>query len=374
MCHCESVDSGLLDTTVESFDRHFAVNARATWLLIREFGRRFRGPRAPAGSSPDQRPHRRQPPLRREQGRPGPHHPGRRPRARAPRHHRQRDQPRPGRHRLDDRRSPRARASPPDPARPPRHPAGHRPPGRLPLLAGGPVDQRPAPEEQRRLRLTRVGRSRETGRRRPTPLLHMTATEMDITEDLIRDLLREQHPDLADRPLKLGALGWDNQPLAARRRPRRPVAVGDAVRGRAAAQGTSRHSGVGGDRTPPAVVRGRPGGAGPPRPTCGCRAGCDVGLLVGADARPRRPAARAVSASNSRPSRIARLRDPQPHQEDDDARHGPVRLVVRAEVRDVEREAGGGDQPDQQGEEAARGDPPEAADLALGSPSTGSRS
>ncbi|MEU1185472.1 SDR family oxidoreductase [Streptomyces sp. NPDC005820] len=41
MCHCESVDSRLLDTTVESFDRHFAVNARATWLLIREFGRRF---------------------------------------------------------------------------------------------------------------------------------------------------------------------------------------------------------------------------------------------------------------------------------------------------------------------------------------------
>ena len=39
----------------------------------------------------------------------------------------------------------------------------------------------------------------------------MTATGMDITEDLIRDLLREQHPDLADRPLKLGALGWDNQ-------------------------------------------------------------------------------------------------------------------------------------------------------------------
>ncbi|MBB6344225.1 3-oxoacyl-[acyl-carrier protein] reductase [Nonomuraea muscovyensis] len=43
MCHCESVDSGLLDTTVASFDRHFAVNARATWLLIREYGRRFRG-------------------------------------------------------------------------------------------------------------------------------------------------------------------------------------------------------------------------------------------------------------------------------------------------------------------------------------------
>jgi 3-oxoacyl-[acyl-carrier protein] reductase len=44
MCHCESVDSGLLDTNLESFDRHFAVNARASWLLIREFGRRFGGP------------------------------------------------------------------------------------------------------------------------------------------------------------------------------------------------------------------------------------------------------------------------------------------------------------------------------------------
>jgi 3-oxoacyl-[acyl-carrier protein] reductase len=43
MCHGESVDSGLLDTTVESFDRHFAVNARATWLLIREYGLRLRG-------------------------------------------------------------------------------------------------------------------------------------------------------------------------------------------------------------------------------------------------------------------------------------------------------------------------------------------
>lgn len=38
-----------------------------------------------------------------------------------------------------------------------------------------------------------------------------TAGEKDITEELIRAPLREQHPDLADRPLKLGALGWDNQ-------------------------------------------------------------------------------------------------------------------------------------------------------------------
>lgn len=47
LSHAESVDSGLLDTTIESFDRHFAVNARATWLLIREYGLRFR---APAGT------------------------------------------------------------------------------------------------------------------------------------------------------------------------------------------------------------------------------------------------------------------------------------------------------------------------------------
>ncbi|TCC62929.1 SDR family oxidoreductase [Kribbella pittospori] len=42
MCHTESVNSGILDTTLESFDRHFAVNARATWLLIREYGLRFK--------------------------------------------------------------------------------------------------------------------------------------------------------------------------------------------------------------------------------------------------------------------------------------------------------------------------------------------
>jgi 3-oxoacyl-[acyl-carrier protein] reductase len=40
LCHCESVASEIRDTTLESFDRHFAVNARASWLLIREFARR----------------------------------------------------------------------------------------------------------------------------------------------------------------------------------------------------------------------------------------------------------------------------------------------------------------------------------------------
>ena len=37
MCHCESVDSSILDTTVESFDRHYAVNVRASWLLLKAF-------------------------------------------------------------------------------------------------------------------------------------------------------------------------------------------------------------------------------------------------------------------------------------------------------------------------------------------------
>jgi 3-oxoacyl-[acyl-carrier protein] reductase len=43
MAHCESVDSDLMSTDVESFDRHFDVNARASWLLIRELARRFTG-------------------------------------------------------------------------------------------------------------------------------------------------------------------------------------------------------------------------------------------------------------------------------------------------------------------------------------------
>jgi 3-oxoacyl-[acyl-carrier protein] reductase len=39
LSHAESVDSGILDTTLESFDRHFAVNVRASWQLIAEFAR-----------------------------------------------------------------------------------------------------------------------------------------------------------------------------------------------------------------------------------------------------------------------------------------------------------------------------------------------
>ena len=41
LSHAESVDSGVLDTTVDSFDRHYAVNVRASWLLIAAFARQL---------------------------------------------------------------------------------------------------------------------------------------------------------------------------------------------------------------------------------------------------------------------------------------------------------------------------------------------
>ena len=55
MSHAESVDSGILDTTVESFDRHYTVNVRATWLLIAAFARATAGDRR-IGRGVDQRP------------------------------------------------------------------------------------------------------------------------------------------------------------------------------------------------------------------------------------------------------------------------------------------------------------------------------
>ncbi len=44
MCHAESRDSDIASTTVESFDAHIAVNARASWLLIKAFADQFPGP------------------------------------------------------------------------------------------------------------------------------------------------------------------------------------------------------------------------------------------------------------------------------------------------------------------------------------------
>lgn len=39
LSHAWDMDSGLLDTTIEQFDKHFAINTRASWLLIAEFAR-----------------------------------------------------------------------------------------------------------------------------------------------------------------------------------------------------------------------------------------------------------------------------------------------------------------------------------------------
>ncbi|MEU1432431.1 aminoglycoside phosphotransferase family protein [Nocardia sp. NPDC005746] len=39
----------------------------------------------------------------------------------------------------------------------------------------------------------------------------MTDTGVEITAELVRELLRDQHPDLADHHVRLGARGWDNQ-------------------------------------------------------------------------------------------------------------------------------------------------------------------
>lgn len=47
LAHAESVDSDILTTTLESWDRHFAVNARASWQLIRAFAERLPDAAAP---------------------------------------------------------------------------------------------------------------------------------------------------------------------------------------------------------------------------------------------------------------------------------------------------------------------------------------
>jgi 3-oxoacyl-[acyl-carrier protein] reductase len=43
LCHAEAVGSTIADTTVHDFDRHLAVNARATWLLVKAFAAQFHG-------------------------------------------------------------------------------------------------------------------------------------------------------------------------------------------------------------------------------------------------------------------------------------------------------------------------------------------
>jgi aminoglycoside phosphotransferase (APT) family kinase protein len=45
----------------------------------------------------------------------------------------------------------------------------------------------------------------------PSIVVWVAYAEIELTAELVRELLREQQPDLADRPLALGARGWDNQ-------------------------------------------------------------------------------------------------------------------------------------------------------------------
>ncbi|OFI36526.1 short-chain dehydrogenase [Arthrobacter sp. SW1] len=47
LSHAESVDSSILTTSLESWDRHFAVNTRASWLLIKAFAGQLPEPSAP---------------------------------------------------------------------------------------------------------------------------------------------------------------------------------------------------------------------------------------------------------------------------------------------------------------------------------------
>lgn len=54
LSHCESVDSSIRDTTVESFDRHYEVNVRASWLLLRGFAEHVAAARASAGVAPSE--------------------------------------------------------------------------------------------------------------------------------------------------------------------------------------------------------------------------------------------------------------------------------------------------------------------------------
>ena len=50
-----------------------------------------------------------------------------------------------------------------------------------------------------------------SGREAQVPCLPVMEPEVDISEELVRDVLREQHPDLADLPIREVEGGWGNQ-------------------------------------------------------------------------------------------------------------------------------------------------------------------
>lgn len=106
MSHCESVDSSILDTTVTSFDRHYAVNVRATWLLMKAFAEQCPGSGgAIVAPTSDHTVHNL--PYGVTKGALDSPGVGGRSRAGRSSDPHQRDQPRTDRHRVDGRRDPR---------------------------------------------------------------------------------------------------------------------------------------------------------------------------------------------------------------------------------------------------------------------------
>ena len=148
LSHAESVDSAILDTTVESFDRHMIINARASWQLIAAFATQARDGGAivaltsddtafnlPYGASKGAL-DRIVIAAARELGH--------------LRHPVERGQPGAGRHRLDERRDPDPPRRPPADG-PPRHPGRRRGTRRVPALGRRGVDDRTAHPHGRRL-------------------------------------------------------------------------------------------------------------------------------------------------------------------------------------------------------------------------------
>ncbi len=151
LAHAESVDSDIMGTTNESFDRHFAVNARAS--LAARAGVRPAVPDdawSPSDHCPDQRPRCGQLALWRKQGSAGPHCPSCGAGVSRSRHRGERRQPWPNRHGLDARPADRE-LLPADPGRLCRSSEGLRQPRALPVLGRGWLDQRPTPVQQRRV-------------------------------------------------------------------------------------------------------------------------------------------------------------------------------------------------------------------------------
>ncbi|MGV8969921.1 MAG: SDR family oxidoreductase, partial [Microbacteriaceae bacterium] len=52
LSHAWDIDSSILDTSVAEFDRHFAINTRASWQLIAEFARQLPPRDEEAGADP----------------------------------------------------------------------------------------------------------------------------------------------------------------------------------------------------------------------------------------------------------------------------------------------------------------------------------